>query len=108
MDNKGIIIKCGNCGFLRHIDLERTPEEIESDVNDMIQDGWRYTKKWKGYVCPKCRKEGVDPLYQAFYGKVRTETKVESYKQLLIDVARQLEALKDIEWRYKHEYGNQR
>lgn len=99
LDNAGLMISCGSCGFMRHIPLTGTSEEIEAKINDTIQEGWRYTKKWGGYICPKCIKGGVDPLYEAFAGKVRTLSKTDSYKELLLDSVAQIRKFQTIERR---------
>lgn len=96
LENAGIIIECGSCGFLRHISLIGTPETIESSINDTIQEGWRFTKKWQGYICPKCVKNGTDPLYELYVGKPRLSSKKDSYKALLIDACKQLQLFRDM------------
>lgn len=99
MNNKGMIRKCVGCGYIKHISLEGTPEEIEERCHQVIAvEGWRYAPKHYGYVCGNCRKNGsTDKLYELYVGKVKAAGKVESYKKLMLDMAAQLKAFLALE-----------
>lgn len=87
-----MIISCVRCGYARGVKYEGTPEEIEQDVHETIEEGWRYDKHFDGYVCPNC-KEGHDPLHELICGKVKKESKSKSYKKLMFDMCRFLNEL---------------
>lgn len=95
--NAQIILMCGGCGLSKHIDLSGTPEEIESKCNEIIaDDGWRYVKVWDGYICSNCRKDG-DKLYELYCGKPKVSSKTNSYKELILDFARQINLFKQLQ-----------
>ena len=81
--SKGMIIQCGGCGDLKYIDLDKNEDEIEKQIDDAVtEEGWRYTHKWNGWICDSCRKGGVDPLYETFFGKPKAESKLTSYVEM--------------------------
>lgn len=77
-----MIISCGSCG--KGINLPHTgkPEDIEASIDRTITDGWRYVPSYEGYVCPDCRKDNPDKLYEMYVGKIKTSSKTNSYKIL--------------------------
>ena len=96
--NRGMMIQCGGCGFTRAIDLNGSAEAIEADLNRMVaEEGWRFVKSWDGFICQKCRSGGLDPLYEAYAGKVGQCGKRASYMVLLCRAARQLQAFAELE-----------
>lgn len=99
MNNKGMIRKCVGCGYSKHISLEGTAEEIEARCHETITvEGWRYAPEHDGFVCGSCAKNGSpDKLYELFTGKIKKANKVNSYKALMLDMCRQLEAFKELD-----------
>ena len=96
--NRGMMIHCRGCGFTRAIDLNGSAEEIEAELNRVIaEEGWRYVKSWDGFICQKCRSGGLDPLYEAYAGKVGQCGKRMSYMALLCRAARQLQEFAELE-----------
>lgn len=82
-----MMIQCGCCGLMRLLSLEGTVDQIEARMNKMIaEEGWRWVKKWDGYVCGDCRKKGYDPLYEVFAGRPKASSKETSYVKLLDDL----------------------
>ncbi|MGI6040987.1 MAG: hypothetical protein ACOYBH_02025 [Candidatus Alectryocaccobium sp.] len=65
-----MIIRCVICGYARIVKHEGTPKEIEQDIHETVQEGWRFDKRFDGYVCPNC-KEGYDPFYKLICDKVK-------------------------------------
>ena len=82
-----MIISCVRCGYARNVKHEGTSKEIEQDIHETIQEGWRFDKRFDGYVCPNC-KEGYDPFHELICGKVKKASKTESYKELIFDMCR--------------------
>lgn len=96
--NRGMMIQCGGCGFTRAIDLNGSAEEIESELNRTIaEEGWRFVKSWGDFICPKCRNGGLDPLYEAYAGKVGQCGKRKSYLELLSRAALNLQVFMELE-----------
>ena len=92
---KGMIISCGGCGKLKSFDLDASPEVIEYQVHSTIEhEGWRYVKAWGDYICRDCRKH---TQYEALLGKPKAESKVNSYKELMGDVLKQMMSFKELE-----------
>lgn len=79
-----MIIRCGNCGFLRYVKHKGSAEEIEAGIDKAVQEGWRYVRIYDGYKCPNCEE---DPLYEAAVGKIKKSSRNETYKSLLNDVS---------------------
>ena len=96
--NRGMMIQCHGCGFTRAIDLNGSDKSIEAELNRVIaEEGWRYVKSWNELICKKCRSGGLDPLYEAYAGKVGQCGKRASYMVLLCRAARQLQAFEELE-----------
>lgn len=98
---RGMIIECGGCGYFKAFNLGKKPEEIESQVNDAIQSGWRYVQKWDDFICPKCAAKYRDKSYQSFctvaVGRPRTSSKINSYKALMLRACRQIREFQEID-----------
>ena len=89
---RGMIVSCGGCGRLQHVDLSKSAKDIEQQIDHMINaEGWRYTKKWNGWLCRSCQNGGGDALYETFFGKPKAESKMNSYKHLVAEAAMQIE-----------------
>lgn len=99
MNNKGMMRQCVGCGYTKHISLEGTPEEIEQRCHEVIAvEGWRYAPEHDGYVCGNCAKNGSpDKLYELYVGKIKKANKVNSYKELMLDMCRELKAFMALE-----------
>lgn len=101
---KGMIIQCGSCGKLKGFDFDKPYDEIEKQIDDTISnEGWRYTKKWHGYICGSCRKSGTDPLYEAYFGKPKTESKLVSYVELRSEADGQIMQFKSLNQMGQHQ-----
>ena len=91
-----MMIQCGSCGLMRLLSLEGTAAQIEAEMNKMIaEEGWRWVRRWDGFVCGDCRKNGYDPLYEVFAGRPKASQKETSYMKLLDEVKQQI-------WRQKN------
>lgn len=105
---RGMIIECVGCGFGHHISLDGKPEDIENACHETITSGWRYEKSRDGYLCPKCRKNGLeDKLLELYVGKPKPMSKVESYKKLIIDMAIQIKQFQWLDEIEEVSHGNQ-
>lgn len=96
--HKGMIVQCGSCGKGKYFDFDKSEDEIEKQIDDAVEkEGWRSVKRWNGYICGDCRKKGGDPLYNTFFGKPKTESKLNSYVNLRYDAEMQLAQFKTLE-----------
>ena len=85
-----MFLQCGGCGYTKSFTFNCSTEELEEQCHVTISDGWRYVESWKGFICQKCIKEGLDPFYISFSGgKPKMRNKVNSYKELMIRVIEQ-------------------
>lgn len=99
----GMIIQCGSCGKLKSFDFDKSYDDIEKDIDCAISnEGWRFTKKWNGWICDNCRKHGGDLLYETFFGKPKSESKLNSYVELRYEADEQIQVLKELDQYIKH------
>jgi hypothetical protein len=93
--SKGMIIQCGGCGFSRFVNLEGDFNAREAELNSVIREGWRHVYSWKGFICPKCRTNGTDKLYETFAGKPKPSGELATYIELRWDADQMVAALKE-------------
>lgn len=77
-----MIIQCVSCGYSKFLNPKGNERELQKEVNDTINSGWRYAPSYDGYVCGNCKQ---DPLHEMFVGKIRKVNKEKSNIQLRKD-----------------------
>ncbi len=96
--NRGMMLGCAGCGFLRHVDLNGDFDAREAELNQVLAEGWRYSPTYRNYLCPTCSASGpTDKLYAAFVGKITVYDELSSYVELRDQADRQLADFKMME-----------
>ena len=81
--NRGMMISCAGCGFLRHVDLNGDFDAREAELNAVLTEGWRYSPTFDGYLCQSCRTNGPkDKLFMAMIRRIVLYDKLGSYVEL--------------------------
>ena len=77
-------IECVGCGYTEAVKLhESNNTEIRLKLESMIDNGWRYSPNYKGFVCPNCKGDKLLTMYQ---GKIRKSNKKNSLEELIKDI----------------------
>lgn len=98
---KGMLIQCTDCGYTHSFNFDKTPEEIESQMNEFIAEkGWRFAANRDGFICGKCQNDGSDAFYRMCVGKPMCCGKTKSYLVLMAWVAEQMRAFKELDKMY--------
>lgn len=96
--DKRIIFQCGSCGMLEPVSLDGGQQDIEEALDEFIDaKGWRFTRRWHGWICKDCIHGKGDPLYDKYFGKPTPCTEQESWEQAKQDAKRQLDAYRKLE-----------
>ena len=96
--NVKMFVQCHGCGFTECLDLgSGSFDEQETELNRVIDKGWRFASAWDSFICPACAKAGgsTDKLYALVAGKPRICGELVSYVELR-DRAEQHKAVADM------------